>query len=133
MKTTGIDPKDFWLSDEQVREHAAQQRGGDSKPKSKPKRGIEFYQFPEAVMDAIRRTNYMPALALAMAVYKGWYLDFKKRNPVKLTSALLVEFAISRDQKRKGLKILEQTGLFLVERFPGHNPLVTMTWKLIKD
>jgi hypothetical protein len=102
-------------------------------PSRKSKRGIEFYPFPKAVVDALIRVNYAPAWALAAAVYKGWYEDFKKRNPVKLTSALLAEFRISKNQKSKGLKFLEQSDLFLVERFHGHNPLVTMKWILIKD
>ena len=99
----------------------------------KSKKEIEFYQFPKAVVDALIQANYAPAWALAAAIYKGWYKDFKKRNPVKLTSALLAEFRISKNQKAKGLKFLEQSDLFLVERFRGHNPLVTMKWILIKD
>ena len=83
----------------------------------KSKKGIEFYQFPKAVVDALIRANYAPAWALAAAVYKGWYKDFKKRNPVKLTSALLAEFRISKDQKSQAPKVLEQSDLFLVERF----------------
>ena len=96
-------------------------------------RGIEFYQFPKAVVDALAQVNYAPAWALAAATYKGWFEDFKKRNPVKLTSALLAEFLVSKKQKSKGLKFLEESDLFLVERFSGRNPLVTMKWILIKD
>ncbi len=103
-------------------------------PKSgKPQKGIQFYQFPKAVVDALIQVNYAPTWALAAAIYKGWYEDFKKRNPVKLTSALLAEFRVSKRQKSKGLKLLEQSALFLVERFPGRNPVVTMTWIPIKD
>jgi hypothetical protein len=94
----------------------------------KPKCGIEFYKFPKAVVDALIQVNYMPAWVLAAAVYKGWFEDFKHRNPVKLTSARLAGFRISKDQKTKGLKFLERTGLFLVERPPGRNPLVMMKW-----
>jgi hypothetical protein len=101
--------------------------------KKKPKSGIEFYQLPKAVVDALIRVNYAPVWPLAAAVYKRWYDDFKKRNPVKLTSALLAEFEISKDQKSKGLKLLEETDWFIVKRFRGHNPLVTMKWILIKD
>ena len=104
-----------------------------SPARSKSKRGIEFYQFPKTVVDALIQVKYAPAWALAAAVYKGWYEDFKKRNPVKLTSALLAEFRVSKNQKSKGLKFLEQSDLFLVERYRGHNPLVTMKWILIKD
>ena len=100
---------------------------------SKQKRGLEFYQFPKAILIAVFRANYMPALALVMAIYEGWYRDFKKRNPVKLTSDLLAEFGVSKDQKSKALKVLEQTGGFVVERFHRRNPLVMMKWILPKD
>jgi hypothetical protein len=139
MKDYG--PKDFQLSPEQIEEITAQRRD-DAMQKQpaakllhsrKLKRDIEFYKFPKTVMDALVRANYMPALTVAMAVYRGWYLDFKKQNPVKLTSALLGEFQVSRHQKYKALKILDQSGQFLVENFSGRNPLVTMKWILIKD
>jgi hypothetical protein len=57
-------------------------------PKSVPSRkwkrgGIEFYQFPKAVVNALIQMNYAPAWALAATIYKGWYEDFKKRNPVR--------------------------------------------------
>jgi hypothetical protein len=126
-----IDPKDFVLSPEEIA--AMKESPAKSPPSHKPARGIEFFKFPKAVLIAIFRANYMPTLALAMAVYEGWYRDFKKRNPVKLTSALLAEFGISRDQKYRALKILEQSGQFLVERSPRRNPLVMMKWKLQKD
>jgi hypothetical protein len=99
----------------------------------KSKREIEFYQFPKTVMDVLIRANYGPAWALAAAIYKAWYDDFKKRNPVLVTSAVLVEYRLSRNQKSRALKILEGTGQFLVERFAHHNPLVTMKWLLVKE
>ena len=130
MSTT-FRPEDFRLSPEEM---AAMKKPPPAiSVPQKSKKEIEFYQFPKAVVDALIQANYAPAWALAAAIYKGWYKDFKKRNPVKLTSALLAEFRISKNQKSKGLKFLEQSDLFLVERFRGHNPLVTMKWILIKD
>jgi hypothetical protein len=129
MKT--IDPKDFVLSPEDLAE--MKESSAESPSTHKPQRGLEFYQFPKTVVDTLVRANYGPAWALAAAVYRGWYGDFRKRNPVKLTTALLAEFKISRDQKWRALKVLEQTGQFLVERSPGRNPLVMMKWKLPKD
>src|SRR5215471_13536607 len=99
----------------------------------KSKRGINFYPFPKAVVDVLIRANYAPAWSVVAAGYKGWYADFKKRNPVKLTSALLAEFRVSRGQKLRSLRFLEQSDLFLVERFPRRNPMVTMRWIPIKD
>jgi hypothetical protein len=129
MSTT-FRPEQFLVSPEDM---AAMKEPPIRSPRKSKRRGIEFYQFPKAVVDALTQVNYAPAWALAAAIYKGWYEDFQKRNPVKLTSALLAEFLVSRKQKSKGLKFLEQSDLFLVERFPGRNPLVTMKWILIKD
>ena len=126
-----IDPKNFILSPEEI---AAMKRlPPKSRAPSKQKGGLEFYQFPKAVLIAIHQARYMPALAVAMAVYEGWFRDFKHRNPVKLTTALLTEFKISRDQKYRALKILESSNQFLVERSLRRNPLVMMKWKLPKD
>ena len=130
MSTT-FRPEDFRLSPEEL---AAMKEQQPAKPTPlKSKKGIEFYQFPKAALDELTRRNYMPALLVAMAVYKGWYDDYKKRNPVKLTSALLAEFRLSKDQKFRALKVLDGTTHFLVERFPRRNPLVTMKWKLVKE
>jgi hypothetical protein len=131
-----INPDDFRLSPKELAEMAAMQQSTTKSPslrKSRSKREIGFYQFPKAVMDAFVRSNYMPVLAVAMAVYKGWFLDFEKRNPVKLTSNLLAEFRISRGQKLRALKILEKSDQFVLERYSRRNPLVTMKWILIKD
>jgi hypothetical protein len=125
-----IDPKDFILSPEEL---ADMKKSPTPASSHKQKRGLEFYQFPKTILIAVFRANYMPALALVMAIYEGWYRDFKKRNPVRLTSDLLAEFGVSKDQKSKALKVLEQSGFFVVERFHRRNPLVMMKWILPKD
>jgi hypothetical protein len=130
MSTT-FRPEDFRLSPEQM---AATKEQPPAEPiLRKSKKEIQYYQFPKAVVDALIQANYAPAWALAAAIYKGWYKDFKKRNPVTLTSAQLAEFQISRGQKARALKVLENTDHFIVERFGRRNPLVTMNWILIKD
>jgi hypothetical protein len=129
MKT--FDPKDYVLTSKEI---AAWKESPAKLPSSrKPKHEIQFYQFPTAMVDVLVRTNYAPAWRLAAAVYKGWYKGYKNPNPVRLTSALLIEFRISRYQKWKALRILEQSDLFLVEHSRGRNPLVMMKWKRIKD
>jgi hypothetical protein len=104
-----------------------------SAPSRKSKREIQFYPFPKAVVDALIQANYGPAWALAAAIYKAWYGDFKKRNPVLVTSAILVEYGLSRNQKARALKVLEGTGQYIVDRFARHNPLVTMKWVPVKE
>jgi hypothetical protein len=130
MKTK-IDMDDLSLSPEFIE---AWKKGevGTHKQAPESKIGIKFYPFPDALVRTLIRTNYMPALALAAAIYKAYFKDWGNRNPVKLTSAHLAEFHISRYQKLRALKILEQSGLFLVERFKGRNPLITMTWLRIQ-
>ena len=99
----------------------------------KRKKPIEFYQSPKAVIDGLIAADYTPALIAVVVIYETWYHDYEKRNPVKLTSRSLQERGVSRKQKRRALKVLENTGQYLVERFPRRNPLATMKWKLIKD
>jgi hypothetical protein len=131
MKTTALDPGQFRVSPEEM---AAMKEQLAEKPiPRKSKREIEFYQFPKTVMDALIRANYGPAWALAAAIYKTWYDDFKKRNPVLVTSAVVVGYRLSRNQKSRALKILEGTGQYIVDRFAHHNPLVTMKWIPIRE
>jgi hypothetical protein len=127
-----IDSNPFAIPEEQVRAWQNRSRTKSKRPK-KPKPEIQFYQFPKSVLTAIYRAKYMPALAVAMAVYEGWFRDFEKKKPIKLTTALLADFGISRDQKYRALKILESSNQFLVERSLRRNPLVMMKWKLPKD
>jgi hypothetical protein len=94
----------------------------------KQKDGFRFYKFPPAVLLAIYQTKYLPALAVAMAVFEGRFRTHK--NPVKLTSALLAKFGVSKNQKLKAVRLLEQTGHFLVERSSRRNPLVMVKWEL---
>jgi hypothetical protein len=126
-----IDPKDFILSPEDLT--AMKESPPKSPSAHKQKRGIQFYKFPKEVVDVLVRANYAPAWTLTAAIFKGCYDDFKHRNPVKLTSALLKDFRISKKQKYKALKLLEQSGQFLVERRLRHNPLVMMKWIPPKD
>jgi len=134
MRTPPLDPNDFILTPEQIAEAkklAALQK--KSPPPSKSKSWSRHIQLPISVTEAIARTNCAPAWALAMAIYRGWYEDYKKRNPVLVTSALLAPYGISRQQKLRALKALEATGHYTVDRFTRRNPLVFMKWILPKE
>jgi hypothetical protein len=130
MRTT-IDPDNFRISPEEIR--AAEKSLMTKAVGRKPKGEIQFYLFPKSVLEELAHSNSKPALLVALAIYKGWFKDFKKRNPVRLTAAMLAGFNLSRYQKYRALKILDGTPHFLVENFNGRNPLVTMRWILIKD
>jgi hypothetical protein len=75
----------------------------------------------------------MPALTVAMVIYETWYYDYEKSNPVRLTTRGLQGRGLSRGQKQRALRVLEGTGLYIVERFKGRNPLVMMKWVPVKD
>jgi hypothetical protein len=125
-----IDTQELFLTEEQIREFQA--RKSSRRSEKKPKREIQFFQFPKPVLVTIIRSGYMPALAVAAAIHETWYRGFR-RNPITLTSTRLGEFRISKDQKLRALKILEQSGCFLVKRFRGRNPVITLKWLRIED
>jgi hypothetical protein len=117
------------LTPEEVEKYQAARPMAKSSPSRKSEGGMHYW-LPEALIEALVKVDYLPAWRLALAIYKTWYRDRDHVNPVKLTSACLEEFRISRDQKLRSLKILKKTGLFLVNHSRGRNPLVTMTWPL---
>ena len=55
-------------------------------------------------------------------------LKGRGRNPVKLTSDALRGSGLTRRQKERGLRLLEQAGVITVERKRGRCPLVTHLW-----
>jgi hypothetical protein len=132
VKTSSLSPNDFRLSSEDMA--AMKKRPTDkSPPPRKPKREIEFYPFPAAVVDALIRANYAPAWTLAAVIYKTWYRGYKKLNPVLVTSAILAKYGLTRHQKSRALKILEDSDQYIVERSANRNPLVMLKWKLVKE
>jgi hypothetical protein len=102
------------------------------KPKHSEKHTLKFYKFPPAVIDGLVAADYGPAWKVAMAICKRWYATFRG-NPVELTTwNLRKNYGLSKDQKWRALKVLEDTEQYIVERIPGHNPLVTMKWEPLK-
>jgi hypothetical protein len=126
-----LNPKDFRLSPEDI--VAMKKSAVKSSPTDKSKREIEFYPFPGDVVDALIRANYAPAWTLAAVIYKTWYRDYKKLNPVLVTSAILAKYGLTRHQKSRALKILEDSGQYIVDRSANRNPLVMMKLKLVKE
>jgi len=125
-----IDPRELFLTEEQSREFQARKAlRRSAKP---PKRKIDFYQFPRPVFVALFGSGYMPALAVAAVIHETWFKNYQQ-NPITLTSVCLREFRISKGQKLRALKILEQTGYYEVKRFPRRNPRITLKWLRITD
>ena len=83
--------------------------------------------FPARVLEAVGRVcrqNHTTApLALMLIIYEIRFKSFGQ-NPAKLTTAALAKFSISKDQKFRALKHLEETGHFTVTRQHGKNPIV---------
>jgi hypothetical protein len=122
--------KNLRLSQEQIAAVLKQQ--AKSLTPRKPKKEIDFYQFPTPAFDAIIRSGYTPAFAVAAAIHRTWFENYQQ-NPITLTSVRLAGFLISRGQKLRALKILEETGYYKVRRFPRRNPQVTLKWLRLRD
>jgi hypothetical protein len=132
-----INIKDIRVSPEQI---AAWQASQVEKPKQtdQAKAGKmkcseqfkqKFYKFPAEVIDALITANYAPAWIVAAAISQQWYDTFGG-NPVKLTSRNLKKsYGVSRGQKARSLKILEDSKKYVVERNRGKNPSAEMTWE----
>lgn len=104
-----------------------------SHPPRTTKQSIQFYKFPQAVVEGLVKANYPPAWPLVAAILQTYYEDYEKRNPVRLTSKKLKAYGISKNRKLRGLKVLDGIDQFSVERFPRQNPLIFLKWKLTKE
>jgi hypothetical protein len=127
-----FDPKDYVVGPEELAELPKLQAKSSKRSAKKSEQGIEFYQFPKPVLVAILRSDYMPTLAVTAVIHETWYKGYQ-RNPITLTSVGLREFRISKGQKSRALKILEQSGWFDVKRSSGRNPLITLKWLRTTD
>jgi len=127
MNETNLD--DIRATPEQIAAWQAEQAAKTEIGKAKE---LKFYYFPPEAIDGLVATDYAPAWKVAAAIYKQWYVTFRG-NPVKLTSRNLREnYGVSKKQKLRALKILEDTGQYIIERIPGRNPSVTMKWKALR-
>lgn len=78
----------------------------------------------------VMKSGYLPALTVLFVLYETWFLDWEHKNPVRLTSESLRAYGISRGQKNRSLKILEEYGAVTVDRKLRKNPVVTLNWRL---
>lgn len=94
---------------------------------SKPKRiKGEFLKgpIPLAWLTVASKLSGKASLAVALAI---WFeAGRRKSKVVKLTSAILERFNVSRKCKYRALKSLEKAGLIRVHREPRRNPVVTI-------
>lgn len=98
---------------------------------------VKWYRLEASVLDqafatADARRNAWSILAILMALFELWYTDSNHRNPVALTSYNLQRFGLTRWQKYRALQILEGAKVIIVDRTAGKNPLITLTWLLLR-
>jgi hypothetical protein len=123
----------YKASPEQVAARNARQAAKVEKSKRTEENELKYFEFPPEVVTKLLKKHYWPAWSVAIAIYQKWYATFQG-NPVKLTSKNLKEnYDISRGQKERALRILEETGKYVVKRTPRQNPQVTMSWKPIQN
>lgn len=96
------------------------------------KRKLLFYQFPphivESVLEKYGSKNAGPCWAILLVLYEKWYLDFQHRHKIRLTSADLAQYGVSRGQKRRALTMLVKANVVTIDRTTGKNPWVTCHW-----
>ena len=135
-------PKNFIVTEEDLKpRHHEQMLVYDSgkgfvKPDEKwaAKKSARFtqYTFPAKLMEALCDRKQDATLALLLHLTRIWFRDFQ-RNPVELSRGKIDGLKMTRNQKARALAILEETGFVSVEQRPGRSPLVTLTWKPLKQ
>jgi hypothetical protein len=93
----------------------------------------EFCQIPFRVVVDIMKTGSPPprVLGVLAALYEHWFRNCRY-NPVKLTSAALRKYGVTRMQKSRALKFLEKSGCVWIDHSSGKNPWVTLKWLELK-
>ncbi len=93
------------------------------------RKGGEFLRGPIPLtwIGAASRTGDPAAIQAALAIW--WEAGRTRSRSVRLTSAILARFQAPGDPRRKarGLRVLEDAGLVIVERQSGKNPGVTIS------
>jgi hypothetical protein len=120
-----------------IREHLSGNGNSDTRPSAirryKTKHPIKYYQFPPWVMDQAfstpeARRNAWSVLAILLALEELHFRDSYHRNQQHLATYHLQRFGLTRGQKFRALRILEEAKVIVVHRTHGKNPLVTLLW-----
>jgi hypothetical protein len=115
------DPKTFILSPEDMAEMRA--NGGKPSSQQQTRQPIKFYKFPREVVNGLVKADYRPAWPLVAAILETYCDDYRKRNPVRLTSKKAKEHGLSSWEKYQALKVLDGIDQFMMsdptDKIPG--------------
>jgi len=90
---------------------------GSSKPK-------EYFLRGPIPLRWLHKAAALPGKAYTLGTIIWWFYGMNPTKPIKVTSKSLVEFSISEDAYRDGLKRLEDVGLIKVIRPKGQRALI---------
>jgi hypothetical protein len=91
---------------------------------------MKFYKWPVTLFEAlIEQKAGWAVWTVAGILLEKHFKDINHSNPVRLTSADLQRFGISRYHKYQSLIILAKTNLFRIERCEKKNPSVLLCWE----
>jgi hypothetical protein len=118
--------------EQMVKIREGQRRAEEAKSRKLPPfpraKGFRFYLLPTRVLEDIALYCGDTALLVLLVLIRLWFNNHC-HNPVKLTSKALAKFDLTRNQKLRALKVLEETGHISVERSRGKNPQITLNWQ----
>jgi len=99
-------------------------------PKSvrRPKAEADFICLPLPLATLLGGKATGAAWAVLACLIEMEFQTWNKGQPLILSSDALQKWCVSHDQKRRALTKLETLGLIYVERKPGSDPRVTLTY-----
>jgi hypothetical protein len=130
-----IDPKDYWVSEEQIRatEAARVLKDGKNKPRPRKQRRASFLKVSVALAHKLRDDGANgEAWAMVMALTETWFttgIYSQHPNPFSLSALDSQRWAFTRRQKSRALQFLTRIRLISVDRQDPENPLVTIAWE----
>jgi hypothetical protein len=84
----------------------------------------EYYLRGPIPLRWLHKAATLPGKAYTLGTIIWWFHGMNPTKPIKVTSKSLLEFLISEDAYRDGLKRLEEAGLIKVTRPKGQRALI---------
>jgi hypothetical protein len=98
---------------------------GSTKPK-------EYFLRGPIPLRWLHKAAALPGKAHTLGTIIWWFYGMNPTRPIKVTGKSLVEFSISEDAYRDGLKRLEEAGLVTVIRPKGQRALIEIVQPKLK-